>query len=391
MQFSREYGLIVIGYGGNDRSIMDILDSMIRPSESEQYFPNGLYWCIRKGGKISRKLDRLLQREKSYLVEIDGFDEFMAELHQFLGCSLPASVRDPYKATTERLNRFVSEKTIGHPIIGQHANELENKIKRFEQAISETVSAENLLTYVPYGLLINLAFNQNRYEDVLTYAHKAIEQDPDNIKLFYAIGFSYIALEQPIEALKLSEDVLRKMPGYPRALGLKAHALSHLGRIDEAISVNKERSAEKKGTAYERSVAYANLANCLLLKGDWQSALENSEKALELDPANYNSIGNKCIALKNLGRFDEAKEILTKALAKIEDDYLKACYLATLEEKDNMLKQLATAIKKDKYSLAAAKVDPDFNAYRSDPEFRKLVYDERKERGNSQQTSTSKS
>jgi tetratricopeptide (TPR) repeat protein len=112
---------------------------------------------------------------------------------------------------------------------------------------------------------------------------------------------------------------------------------------------------------------------------------------LELDPENYHSIGNKCMALKNLGRFDEAKEILTKTLAKTKDDYLKASYLAILEEKDKMLKQLATAIKKDRYSLAGAKVDPDFAAYRSDPEFRKLVYHERKERGNSQQTSISKS
>lgn len=46
MQFAREYGLVVIGYGGNDRSIMDILDAMLK---SDGYFPNGLYWCKRWG------------------------------------------------------------------------------------------------------------------------------------------------------------------------------------------------------------------------------------------------------------------------------------------------------------------------------------------------------
>jgi hypothetical protein len=44
--------------------------------------------------------------------------------------------------------------------------------------------------------------------------------------------------------------MLRKMPGHPKGFGLKAHALTHLGRIDEAISVNKERIAEKKQSAY---------------------------------------------------------------------------------------------------------------------------------------------
>ena len=391
MQFSREYGLIVIGYGGNDRSIMDILDSMVRPSEPEPYFPNGLYWCHRKGGKISKKLDRLLQREKAYLVEIDGFDEFMAELHQFLGCSLPASVRDPYKATTDRLNSFVSEKAIDHPVIRQHANELENQIKGFEKAISGTPAAEDLLNLVPYGLLTKLAFDKNRHEDVLTYGCKALEKDPDNIMTVYMMGVSYIALERPDEALKVCEDILAKKPGDFLGSKLKGTALNHMGKIEDAISVHNEIIAGRKITASERASSYTSLANCFLLKGDWQSALENSEKALELDPEGYNSIGNKCLALKNIGRFEEAKEILTKTLPKIQDDYTKACYLATLEEKDKMLKHLAEAIRKDRYLLASAKFDPDFNAYRSDPEFRKLVYDERKERGNSQQTSTSKS
>jgi hypothetical protein len=55
MQFSSEYGLVVIGYGGNDRSIMDVLDLMVRPRESKHYFPYGVYWCTLKGSKISKK------------------------------------------------------------------------------------------------------------------------------------------------------------------------------------------------------------------------------------------------------------------------------------------------------------------------------------------------
>ncbi len=63
MQFAREYGLVVIGYGGNDRSVMDILDTILK---SEGYFPNGLYWCKQKGDKASKKLERLMRRDNAY-------------------------------------------------------------------------------------------------------------------------------------------------------------------------------------------------------------------------------------------------------------------------------------------------------------------------------------
>jgi hypothetical protein len=69
MQFAREYGLIVIGYGGNDSSIMNILDAMLR---SEGYLPNGLYWCKRKlDDKVSKKVVRLMRHENAYWTEIN--------------------------------------------------------------------------------------------------------------------------------------------------------------------------------------------------------------------------------------------------------------------------------------------------------------------------------
>jgi hypothetical protein len=37
---------------------------------------------------------------KVHLIKIDGFDEFMAELHEALGCSLQQEVVEPYSAYT---------------------------------------------------------------------------------------------------------------------------------------------------------------------------------------------------------------------------------------------------------------------------------------------------
>lgn len=78
-EFAKDFGLIVIGYGGQDRSIMDILSFLL---SHEEYFKNGLYWCIRKGEKsISPELRQLLWKDRVFFVEIDGFDELMANFN----------------------------------------------------------------------------------------------------------------------------------------------------------------------------------------------------------------------------------------------------------------------------------------------------------------------
>ncbi|MGR2820033.1 SIR2 family protein [Vibrio vulnificus] len=78
IEFSKEYGLIVVGYSGGDRSIMDVISHLLK---NEEYFKNGIYWCIRKGDNISQELKNLLWKDRVYFVEIDGFDELMANIH----------------------------------------------------------------------------------------------------------------------------------------------------------------------------------------------------------------------------------------------------------------------------------------------------------------------
>ncbi|MGY0632740.1 SIR2 family protein [Luteimonas sp. A478] len=86
-EFCRDYGLVVLGYSGCDRSVMDVLQYLLR---SDDYLKHGIYWCIRKGEEPSDELLKLLWRDRVYFVEIDGFDELMATLHNDLvGPSLP--------------------------------------------------------------------------------------------------------------------------------------------------------------------------------------------------------------------------------------------------------------------------------------------------------------
>lgn len=82
-EFAKDFGLIVVGYSGQDRSIMDILTYLL---QHEEYFKNGVYWCLRKQDlfHLSTELKKLLWKERVYYVLIDGFDELMAEFNNDL-------------------------------------------------------------------------------------------------------------------------------------------------------------------------------------------------------------------------------------------------------------------------------------------------------------------
>ncbi|RUM45175.1 MAG: hypothetical protein DSY46_03710 [Hydrogenimonas sp.] len=67
----RQNAMIVIGYGGNDNSLMDYLESI------EERKP--IYWCYRPEDGIPPKAIDLLTNN-DYVVPIKGFDEFMLML-----------------------------------------------------------------------------------------------------------------------------------------------------------------------------------------------------------------------------------------------------------------------------------------------------------------------
>jgi len=84
IEFSKDYGLIVLGYGGNDRSIIDILSYLLR---NEDYFKNGIYWCLREDSEINEDLRKLLWKDRVFYVRINGFDELMSEINAKLNHS----------------------------------------------------------------------------------------------------------------------------------------------------------------------------------------------------------------------------------------------------------------------------------------------------------------
>ncbi|MCG2837690.1 SIR2 family protein [Photobacterium sp. WH77] len=151
-QYASEFGMIFVGYAGNDRSIMDTLNTLLH---SEANFPHGIYWCVRKGTDLSSlpsDLENLARFPRFHIVEIEGFDEFMAEVHHNIGIQLQDEVSNPYSSLADRLNKIFDSRL-------DESDELENEESNYHNNTyinNDMVRlSENLQNYHSATSLIN--------------------------------------------------------------------------------------------------------------------------------------------------------------------------------------------------------------------------------------------
>jgi len=81
----KQSGLIVIGYAGNDDSIMNLLEDVVGNSK---YLPYGLIWLKYSKANIEKRVESLMEKasifnEGAGIINIDGFDEFMYECYKY--------------------------------------------------------------------------------------------------------------------------------------------------------------------------------------------------------------------------------------------------------------------------------------------------------------------
>ena len=77
-------GLIVIGYAGNDESVMKILEGNIN---NKDFLSKGIYWCKPRNTTLSERAHAFMEKacknnELSCVIEIDSFDEFLNSIYK---------------------------------------------------------------------------------------------------------------------------------------------------------------------------------------------------------------------------------------------------------------------------------------------------------------------
>lgn len=216
IEFSKDSGLIIVGYSGQDRSIMDVLNYLV---QQEEYLKNGIYWCFREGDQISQDLRKLLWRDKVYCVEIEGFDQFFAELSTHLSC--PISIKDEnvdskrgntikqiLKDEFNLRSSYIIDKDIDELESDSYKKDISNFIREINENQNSNISSVEFRDLYEIESLIQA----KKYNEVLSkieLKEKKMDGDYD----YQVLKLKVLKLaKMDDEALKLIENLLSSDP-----------------------------------------------------------------------------------------------------------------------------------------------------------------------------------
>ena len=328
VQFGQEYGLVVIGYGGRDNSIMSILETLIT---NRSYFKHGIYWCIRKDERPRAKVEQLLEKDRVHTIEIQGFDEFMARLHHKARLDLPMSVINPMKVAEQRSRVFCS---------------------------------------VPKQLLDN-RFIRKDMEKVLDGLGKVRKRvkgkyvPPDELplKVKAAIMRRKGDLEQAADYLKL--DTADNQDD-PQCAYDYAWVLAGLGKTEILKEFVPSSAIDEWNKTY-----------FLLFVND-DAVIKQANKVLAIEPGSLIARINRAIAYKRLKKISEMEKDLKAIEEREPEESLRAGIAALRKDKKEMLKMLSIAVNKGLLSTEHIKIFPVFEDYQNDEDFKKFARDREK-------------
>jgi len=370
MQICREYGLIVIGYGGNDESIMKILIKMIN---SGSYLSNGIYWCLRHTSKISHNLRRLLKNENVYLVYIDGFDAFMAEVYHELSLPLPEILINPMQAIKNSLNNFMlpTESMLKNVIIKNDVNRLKEVLIKYEEILSGSIIIKDPNNMSPIKLKADIAFSKRNFEEAISLYNSINEYEKDLViytKLIHSYG--YVANANP--AIQIAKDVLKKYPNEE----LSHYYMSYAYHINEQHNLSLLYLLDNLNvikTKFVRELFFIEISCIYILESNWDEAINYSNKGLELGLKNPHLISNQAYALKQKGALYEYLIIENQEAFESEIEIaVKNAVLGNIDEMFSGLHELISIHENYIYYIKRQKV---FYDYKDDPRYDALFED----------------
>jgi tetratricopeptide (TPR) repeat protein len=157
-----------------------------------------------------------------------------------------------------------------------------------------------------------LAGNLRDAADLLA---RAVEQQPNNVDYLYEYGRVLLEMGQDndafyLQAIEIGDRAINASPNDPRGYALKARALDLSDDPAAAIPVGQA------GLNIDRSFAplYAALSSAYRNIDRYDVALDNAERAIELDPLDPASRRIYAYALVWVGRYDEAIDQLEQAI-----------------------------------------------------------------------------
>lgn len=334
-QLSQEYGLVVVGYGGRDSSVMDILEKLLA---DKQCFKHGVYWCLRSGDKPRDRVVKLLEKDRVHAIDIAGFDGLMAMMNEEAVPNLPATVINPMKVAEQRSRIFCSVPSVL----------LENPIIRKD--IERVLDGLGKVTRKGRGKLV----------------------PPDEMprRLKAAIMKRKGSWDAACEYMKL--EVAENKDDSDSAFGY-AEILARLGKTDVLREFVPNSALEQDNKTY-----------FLLFAGDDKAVIRKASSVLRSEPGSLVARINRAIAYERLGktgRMNKDLDAIDAGLSAREKRIGSGVYrpdfragvAALRKDKEEMLEMLKVALDRSFLTIEDLKSYPVFEGYRNDADFKSLI------------------
>ena len=289
----KEHSMIVIGYGGNDDSLMNYL------TEIKDRKP--IYWCYRDDkSKLSSKIINLLIK-KDFIVQIHGFDKFMLLLNDKLNLGTiidkeeinnspivknALKYADKYKKQLEELTKgelnIEEQKAVEKLLPSWYHYELEVQKEKDDEK-KEEIYLDGLKAYPNSHELMNnyavLLKKLNKTNDAETHYKKALEIEPNSA--LYNVNYAL-----------LLEEINKKDKAeiyYKKALKIEPNNTNYISNYAVLLQVNtKDSEAE---SYYKRIFEIepnhinnmGNYGQFLLIKGKKEEAKSYIENNITVD------------------------------------------------------------------------------------------------------------
>lgn len=367
-EFSKDHGLVVIGYSGADRSIMETLNALLR---NEDYMKSGIYWCVRKGDEISEEFRKLLFKDRVYYIEIDGFDEFFADIFSTFneGKIIPESalgVNRRNDASLTSLINSISQYSPNNSILNKAKHRLERHTTRSALAsliarekdedrpnISSNSMNDNEMLMI--SEISELISSENQKEAFIRIERELYtSKNPRVIReLLEQKIYAYLANKDYHNAKKTSDEIIKLEP---------ERASSYINKTRLCINQNEKIECLEKAIEVDpyHFQSYLNLCDIYISKaknsyGENKSlflskAIELANKSSDLYPAQNNGIWYRYFDIYDLSPTDK-KDITNKKnniIEKIKNqnpyskiflelNYRSICDLAETEKNEKLL------------------------------------------------------
>ncbi len=308
--FSRQYGMIVLGYGGQDLSVMKILENQIDDSSA---FPNGVFWGVRDN-QVGYRVKSLAESypDRFRLFQCNDFDTFLARLHNQLGLDLPPTILQPYedlRRKYERLIRIEQENKELDSIIREHNKKLRQQLE-LPWAQSGAAGSHDLLD-------AQLKLGRRDYKMALATLGRYLPGHDDDPSAYTALGNALFikAQEEGSEA-----DREAAVENWKKAIQLDEGDLSaRYSLINFYVQKQKNQEAIAECLWLLERVPRDKMLRLQLislygLEGKHKEALAEVDLLLRAEPNDPQLHLLDAQILEHRGRYDDAVEATRKAV-----------------------------------------------------------------------------